>query len=209
MVHRAASEDLYRASVAEFGPALERLASAYESDFDLRRDLLQDIHAALLRSLKIFDGRCSLRTWTFRVAHNAATSHVVRRIRHNSREWVSLETVESLPCGDDAEETANNRLVLERLHRLILELRPLDKQAILLYLEGMEAAAIAEITGVSAASVSTKIHRIKGILTRRFHQGEKYNATRRSIGGHSNVLAESSADDEADIGVAAPDCASV
>jgi hypothetical protein len=39
------------------------------------------------------------------------------------------------------------------------------------YLEGMDAASIAEITGLSAANVWTRIHRIKGLLTRQFHGG--------------------------------------
>jgi RNA polymerase sigma-70 factor (ECF subfamily) len=205
----AESEDLYQAAVAEFGRALERLASAYEADLDLRCDLLQDIHAALWRSLKIFDGRCSLRTWTFRVAHNAATSHVVRRIRHNRREWVSLETIEALPGDDDIEATANHRLVLERLQALIQELRPLDKQVILLYLEGLQSVGIAEITGISAACATTKIHRIKAILARRFHQGERDHAPGRNIRGSSRIVAKSAADDGADIDTVAPDCAPV
>ena len=42
----------------------------------------------------------------------------------------------------------------------------------LLYLEQLDAASIAEITGLSAASVSTRVHRIKQVLVRRFHEGE-------------------------------------
>jgi RNA polymerase sigma-70 factor (ECF subfamily) len=41
----------------------------------------------------------------------------------------------------------------------------------LLYLEGMDAASIGEVMGVSAGSVATKIHRIKNILARDFHKG--------------------------------------
>ena len=54
--------------LAEFGPALARLAVGYEREADRRRDLLQEIHLALWRSLAIYDGRCSLRTWVYRVA---------------------------------------------------------------------------------------------------------------------------------------------
>ena len=64
-------DDQYRDAAAGFGPALDRLACAYEADPDIRRDLLQDIHLALWRSFANFDGRCSLRTWVYRIAHNA------------------------------------------------------------------------------------------------------------------------------------------
>jgi DNA-directed RNA polymerase specialized sigma24 family protein len=41
----------------------------------------------------------------------------------------------------------------------------------LLYLEDLDAASIAEIMGISIVHVRVQIHRIKGILTRRFHRG--------------------------------------
>jgi RNA polymerase sigma-70 factor (ECF subfamily) len=40
----------------------------------------------------------------------------------------------------------------------------------LLYLEGLDAASIAEIMGITPANTATKIHRIKKILSRRFTQ---------------------------------------
>jgi RNA polymerase sigma-70 factor (ECF subfamily) len=39
----------------------------------------------------------------------------------------------------------------------------------LLYLEDVDAPTIAEVTGLSARNVATKIHRIKQVLARRFH----------------------------------------
>jgi RNA polymerase sigma-70 factor (ECF subfamily) len=53
-------------------------------------------------------------------------------------------------------------------------LTPLDRQVIVLYLEGIEAASIGEITGLSASNVATKIHRIKQVLVRRFHEGVRH-----------------------------------
>jgi len=70
---------LYADAVAAYGSALGRLARGYEVDGERRRDLLQDIHLALWQSLDRFDARCSLRTWTYRVAHNIAISKVIRR----------------------------------------------------------------------------------------------------------------------------------
>ena len=68
----------YQDAITEFGGALERLARAYEPDLDRRGDLLQEIHLALWQSFGRFDGRCSMRTWVYRVAHNTATSRVLR-----------------------------------------------------------------------------------------------------------------------------------
>jgi RNA polymerase sigma-70 factor, ECF subfamily len=168
---------LYREAAACHGGALDRLASAYEANPEERRDLLQDIHLGLWRSFSAFDGRCSLRTWVYRVAHNVATSHVIRQKRKNSV-LVTLEAIEAMP--DDAHSTGvhehayDQRANLERLMTLIHRLKPLDRQMTLLYLEGMDAASIGEVMGASAGSVATKIHRIKSVLARQFHEGEGY-----------------------------------
>jgi RNA polymerase sigma-70 factor (ECF subfamily) len=77
----ADQDEFYRLAIAEHGPAIGRLLRAYEVDPELRRDLLQDIHVGLWRSFALFDRRCSLRTWVYRVAHNIANSHVARRMR--------------------------------------------------------------------------------------------------------------------------------
>ena len=160
---------MYREAADGYGAALDRLASAYEANPEERRDLLQEIHLGLWRSFGAFDGRCSLRTWIYRVAHNIATSHVIRQKRKNSV-LVTLEAIEALPDDTPGQD---QRVNLERLMALIHQLKPLDRQMTLLYLEGMDAASVGDVMGVSAGSVATKIHRIKNILARRFHGGER------------------------------------
>jgi DNA-directed RNA polymerase specialized sigma24 family protein len=51
-VSQANADLLYEEVAADYGAALDRLARAYEADPDKRRDLLQDIHLALWRSLE-------------------------------------------------------------------------------------------------------------------------------------------------------------
>ncbi len=167
-------DELYQEAAATYGAALERLARAYEADADLRRDLLQDIHVELWRSFQTFDGRCSMRTWIYRVAHNGAASHVIRQRRTRTDTLVGLEELENLPdaSGNQAIDRSH---ALDRLLRLIQQLKPLDRHVILSYLEGLDAAAIGEITGLSATNVATKIHRIKNLLARWFQQGGKSN----------------------------------
>jgi RNA polymerase sigma-70 factor, ECF subfamily len=167
-------DDRYREAAAEYGAALDRLARAYESDADRRRDLAQEIHLALWRSLAVFDNRCSLRTWVYRVAHNTAASYVIRRRRSGDGRMVSLEEVEDTLGADEGSSSPGRREALARLLALIQSLAPLDRQVILSYLEGMDAAAIGEVTGLSAGNVATKVHRIKRILARRFAQGGRH-----------------------------------
>ncbi len=112
-----------------------------------------------------------MRTWTYRVAHHVATSHIIRERRIFSN-LVSLEELEAHPDrAEGASTTADRRLNLDRLSDLIQRLKPLDRQVIVSYLEGMGAASISEITGLSPASVAMRIHRIKNLLAKRFHEG--------------------------------------
>jgi RNA polymerase sigma-70 factor (ECF subfamily) len=48
-----------------------------------------------------------------------------------------------------------------------------DRQILLLYLEGLEAAAIGEVCGLSPGAVAVKVHRLKAALAKRFHQGDR------------------------------------
>lgn len=56
------------------------------------------------------------------------------------------------------------------LTHLVQRLKPEDREVILAYLEGMEAAEIGELTGISARNVATKVHRVKNLLARNFHE---------------------------------------
>ncbi len=164
---------LYQEAAHDYGAALDRLTRAYEANIERRRDLLQEIHIALWRSMASFNGRCSLRTWVYRVAHNVATSHVIKDRRINSKTLVSLDVLDTMADESDVEQITDQNRALDRLMKLIQQLNPLDRQVILLYLEAMDTNTIGEVTGLSPSNVSTKIHRIKEILAHRFHGGGK------------------------------------
>lgn len=160
-------DDLYESAAQEYGAALSRLARAYEADPEKRRDLLQDIHLQLWRSFELFDSRCSLRTWVYRVAHHTATSHVVKERRRYAA-LVSVEALDAVADPRTSGDDVHRRNALERLADLIQKLKPLDRQIIVCYLEGLDATTTGEITGLSSANVAMKVHRIKNLLARRF-----------------------------------------
>ena len=168
----AAQERQYAEAAEKFGPALERLARGYERDADKRRDLLQEIHVSLWLSLARFDGRCSLRTWVYRVAHNTATSKSVRP-QMNAPVLLAIEdSWATIGDASNTEEGFDRKRALERLYELIRQLKPLDRQVMLLYLEQLDAASIGEVTGLSPANVATKVRRLKQLLVQRFYTGK-------------------------------------
>lgn len=169
----AGQAERYVEAVTLYGPALTRLARGYESEPERRQDLLRDIHVALWRSFAIFDGRCSLRTWIYRVAHNTATKHIMANRRVRLQEMHTLHEVPEPEDPQDGSNAADQDDSLQHLLRLIERLKPLDRQVILLYLEDFSAAAIGEVVGLLPDNIAIKIHRIKKLLTAMFHGGAK------------------------------------
>ena len=105
------------------------------------------------------------------MAHNTATSKVLRRQTHAPRIVALDDSLPSVALVAGEEEILDRRRALERLYGLIDRLKPLDRQVMLLYLEQLDAASIAEVTGLSTANVATKVHRLRQHLIQRFHEG--------------------------------------
>jgi RNA polymerase sigma-70 factor, ECF subfamily len=87
---------------------------------------------------------------------------------------VGLEEIVGTLRGEVREPYIDRQRALRQLAGFIRQLKPLDRQIMISYLEEMDGAAIAEITGLSPANVAMKIHRIKHILSGRFREEKRY-----------------------------------
>jgi RNA polymerase sigma-70 factor (ECF subfamily) len=169
----AAGQDaLFEKVAAEFAAPLTRLARAHEVDTHLQQDLLQEIHISLWRSLAAFGGRCSLRTWVYRVAHNVAATHMLRNRRRQAHRLTTLDEIDLAGVTPDVDAELDAGRALQKIQALIQALKPLDRQVIILHLEGLPADEIADITGISPANTHTKLTRIRQLLTERFGAGD-------------------------------------
>ena len=175
MAIKTTSQDAqYDIAAVEFGDAIGRLAYAYERDPEKRKDLVQDIHLELWRSFKIFDGRSSVRTWVYRVAHNTGASHILKNKRISQNSYLNIDDVGEIADQTDYVNAFERIDQLDQLMALIQRLGPVDRQVITLYLEDLDAAAIGEIAGISPSAAATKIHRIKYKLAKLFQKGETH-----------------------------------
>lgn len=166
------ADALFERVSAEFSAPLARLARAHEADASLQQDLLQEIHIAVWRSLPAFGGRCSLKTWVYRVAHNCAATWVLKR-RRISRNLVSLDDIDIDSEARGLDAVADETQMLARLRALIQKLKPLDREVFVLYLEGLTVDEIAEIAGLSHTNTGTKLHRIRALLSKQLLSGDK------------------------------------
>jgi len=167
-VDEAEQDRAFAEAIDRFGPALARMARGYEADPDLRRDLEQDVQVALWQSFAHFDGRCALSTWVWRVAHNRATSHMLAHRRRNAPGWASLDDIEIADAAPSPFDAVESGQAMMLILSIVARLDPPDRQILLLYLEGVTGAEIADVTGVSPDVAAARIHRFKTMLTRRF-----------------------------------------
>ena len=156
-----------------FLPPLKRLAAAYTRDRDESDELLQEIALAIWTSLPRFRGDSSERTWIYRVAHNTALRFLADRRRRGTRE--TAWSPEQDPVATQAASPEQLAMDQEKSHRLWQAVRELDwadRQVAVLYLEGLAAADMEAITGMTAGSIATRLTRIRQKLTLRL-RGEE------------------------------------
>lgn len=170
---RTQQDARYLAAAHAHGAMIERLARGYEADAELRRDLVQEIHAALWRSFAIFEGQCAERSWVHRIAHNVGVTHMMTGRRVRKMPLVGLDEIAELPGADDPEHATGTRSLSDRLLVAIHRLKPADRQVMLLYLEDLTAAEIGEVTGLSPSAVAVRVHRLKALLAEPYRQEEK------------------------------------
>jgi RNA polymerase sigma-70 factor, ECF subfamily len=145
-------EDRFGNLITEYGPALRRLSRAYLQDPFEQQDLFQEIALALWSALPGYRGSASERTWIYRVAHNVALSFRAKHQRRHSREE-PLEDAAIAP-GFDCDE---RRI----LYEMVRNLPVLDRQIVLLHLEGLTGPEIAEVTGFTAGNVAVRLTRVR------------------------------------------------
>jgi RNA polymerase sigma factor (sigma-70 family) len=146
--HKAQFTELMEAYA---GP-IRRLCAVYADSRADREDLFQDIFLAVWRSLPGFRHDASVRTWLYRVAHNVALTWRVRQRRRQSRES---------PLIDDMAAPSDMDLRRLALTRAIAAMSPGDRALTLLWLEGLSAVEIEDVTGVKAATVAVRLSRIR------------------------------------------------
>jgi len=154
---RATLEHEFDRLLAANGPALARLAASYTNTPSDRDDLLQEIALAVWQALRAFRGECSPRTFLFRIAHNRAIAHLSR----TQARFPAAEVDDVHDPAPDPESGLAREQAAERLRRAIHRLPLVYRQAIMLALEDMGYAEIAEVLGISESNVGARLTRAR------------------------------------------------
>jgi RNA polymerase sigma-70 factor (ECF subfamily) len=133
---------------------------------------LPETHA-LWKALPKFRGDSSERTFVYRVAHNTAIRFVSSQHRRSGREHAVFENEADPASSDNPELDAIRNQQWEALWRAVRELPVIDRQVVLLRLEGLSMTEIAQVSGFTEGAVTMRLLRVRRQLS------EKLNGTRK------------------------------
>lgn len=137
---------------------LHRLAGAYARSAEDRADLLQDISVALWTARDSFRAECTEQTFVYRVAHNVAIKHSLKRRLPLAHEGAQERLVSAEP-GPDEVLSAQDRAA--RLQEAVRALPLGEREVAVLALEGLGNSEIAAITGLRENHVGVRLFRAK------------------------------------------------
>lgn len=178
---RRGDESAFELLVARHAPGMLRVARTYVASDEAAQDVVQDTWVAVMRGLERFEGRCSVKTWLYRILINRAKSSGVRerrvvpvsavtddgptvapeRFRADSatrrpRHWLDPPR----PWQRDPQAQMIGAELVERLHAAIGTLPDLQRRVVVLRdVEGVSAAETAELLGLTAGNQRMLLHR--------------------------------------------------
>ena len=135
----------------KYNRIIYKVTSFYVDEHNALDDLYQDVVLNLWKAFPNFREESQLSTWIYRIALNTCVSYY----RKNTRRPACVEIMPDIKAYVEENEA------VAELYACINRLGKLERALILLYLEDRPYKEIAEIMGITATNVSTKINRIK------------------------------------------------
>ncbi len=147
---------LFTAWISAHAGLLHRVANGFASGAD-RDDLMQELLLAVWRAVPAFAGASKESTFIYRVAHNAALTW-----RRGTATYTrQVERFAAQPRPQAVAPASRDEEALEAIYEAIRQLPPVDRSLIMLQLDGVSYAAIAEIHGLTENHVGVRLNRIR------------------------------------------------
>ena len=137
---------------------------AFVHDKDDAEDLAQEVFIQAYESLDKFRGECKLSTWLYRIAVKKSVRYRMKRIRLEGDNPMSIPSKDEL-----AQEKIEKEEIISHLHQAINNLPERQRTALVLNkYEERPYKEVAEIMGISLASVESLLFRAKSYLEKYF-----------------------------------------
>ena len=184
---RAGDDSVMTQLVDEWSPAMFRLARSFVSSAQSAEDVVQDAWLGMLSGLARFEGRASLRTWTFSILVNRARTRGTREARtvpqsplglrrepaaedwcvapgwDRPANWSSIGAQSQWDTGP--ETAALSKEALQQLDRALSALPPRQRQVVTMRdICGMTAEETCAALGISPTNQRVLLHRARAAL---------------------------------------------
>ena len=146
---------------------LLRLCCVYLKDTAMAEDAVQETFVKAYRNLKNFRGESSEKTWLIRIAVNVCKDMLSTAWFRNLGRMVNLDDVK-IP-----QEMEVKSEVVDEIMRLPKKLREV---VLLYYYEDMNQSEVADVLGVSIATVHRRLEKAREVLRPQLEGGNKQNA---------------------------------
>lgn len=165
---RAGDEAAFAAVVRAYHASLCRLARTFVGSGAIAEEVVQDTWLAVVRGVDRFEGRSSLRTWLFHILVNRARTTATREHRTDSSIELDADRFDGAGAWSSPpvpwSEQVEDRLAAEQaaaLARDLLETLPdTQRQVVVLRdVEGLTAAEVADLLGLSDGNQRVLLHR--------------------------------------------------
>lgn len=184
---RAGDESAMAQLVDEWSPLMLRVARSYVNSAQSAEDVVQDAWLGMLSGLARFEGRSSLRTWTFSILVNRARTRGTREARmlpqsplvprgtQTAEDWclspgwersATWTSIEDQSRWDTSPETvALSREALRQLDRALSALPPRQRTVVTMRdVCGMDAEEVCAALNISPANQRVLLHRARAVL---------------------------------------------
>lgn len=161
----AGDESAFSEIYDDYAPRVRGYILKRVSDFPEAEDLTQETFVQLYRSLASFEGRSSLLTWTFGIAHNVCSRHY-----RNCSRWMigahNARILDDHPVDATIERRIDAARLLERCdQKLEKSRRPAHREIFQLrYGRNQSIRSIAENVGKSSDAVKVSLRRSRTTL---------------------------------------------
>jgi RNA polymerase sigma-70 factor, ECF subfamily len=182
---RAGDESAMAQLVGEWSPAMLRVARSFVGSVQSAEDVVQDAWLGMLSGLARFEGRSSLRTWTFTILVNRARTRGTREARTvpqpplgprealTADDWgpgaerpATWSSIDAQSRWDTSPETVVlSREVLRQLDRALSALPPRQRTVVTMRdVCGMDAEEVCAALNISPANQRVLLHRARAVL---------------------------------------------
>ena len=184
---RAGDDSVMVQLVDQWSPAMFRLARSFVGSPQSAEDVVQDAWLGMLSGLARFEGRSSLRTWTFSILMNRARTRGAREARtlpqaplgpqgapaaegwcagrggHGSQNWSSIGALSRWDTSPEAVALSNE--ALRQLDRALSALPARQRKVVTMRdVCGMDTEEVCAALNISPANQRVLLHRARAVL---------------------------------------------